>query len=430
MRVFLLVIAALMVRLTVMVVLGLPPGLQADPEWTWTYEHGAVAQAILRGEGYSDCFASATGFTAWTGPIQPLVLAGAMQLAEGINRNTQILVALWGALLSALIVVPLLRLGEGLGRPRLGLLAAVLWTLHPLAAYRCVASPWDGPLVGLFLMIFLASLAVRGRGASPRQLLLPGFLLGIAALVNPAVLALLPGVVMFLLPGRNLISAAKALGVLFGVALVVLSPWMIRNAKVLGSPALKMNLGVEVFVGNNGAVNGNFNSQMHPSYSPSEMSLYRDLGERAYGKECMGRGIDWIKKNPKRFMALCLRRVRIYWLGPSPFEPVMLTRGASKSRDWQGWMKWIMHAVMGVLAVIGALLYRDRCGGSWLIGASLLLYPAVYYFTHVIERYRSPLEPLLTLAVAALLLKLPLVRSILPGREASDRGRQEPDGRG
>jgi hypothetical protein len=34
------------------------------------------------------------------------------------------------------------------------------------------------------------------------------------------------------------------------------------------------------------------------------------------------------------------------------------------------------------------------------------LYPLVYYATHVIERYRSPLEPLVTFAVAALALRI------------------------
>jgi len=51
-------------------------------------------------------------------------------------------------------------------------------------------------------------------------------------------------------------------------------------------------------------------------------------------------------------------------------------------------------------------LYRDRRGGFWLIAGSIGLYPVVYYTTHVIERYRSPLEPLVTFAVAALAIRV------------------------
>ncbi|MAE45703.1 MAG: hypothetical protein CMJ86_02315 [Planctomycetes bacterium] len=406
MRTIGLVILALVIRLGVMVVLGLPPALEPDPEWSWAYEQGAVAQALLRGDGYSDAFASATGPSAWSGPIQPLFLAAAIHLADGINRNTQMLVAVLEALISALIILPLLRLGEGLERPRIGLLAAGLWAVHPLAAYRCVSSPWDGPLVGLLLISFLASLAHAGRGAELKSLVKPGVLLGLAALVNPAALALVPAVAVFLIPRRSLRSAAGALGVLLGTALAVLSPWVIRNALVLGSPALKMNLGVELFVGNNDAVNGNFNPEFHPSISAHELGLYRELGEQSYGDECMVRARKWIANHPRRFAELCLRRMRIYWLGPSPFEAVMLSHGASKTRDWQGWMKWALHFGMGLLGLIGGLLYRDRRGGFWLIAGSMGLYPVVYYTTHVIERYRSPLEPLVTFAVAALAIRV------------------------
>ena len=401
-----LVLVAFLARMGMMVVLGLPPALEPDPEWSWAYEQGAVAQSILRGDGYSDAFASATGPTAWAGPTHPLFLAGAIYLAEGINRDAQILVALLEALISALIILPLLSLGQGLGRPRLGLVAAILWALHPLASYRCVSSPWDAPLVGLLLISFLASLAHAGRGAGPRALIKPGVLLGLAALVNPAAMALVPAAVGFLIPGRTLGSMAGALGALLGAALLVLSPWMIRNALVLGSPALKMNLGVEMLVGNNGDVDGNFNPQLHPSVSATELRLYREMGERAYGAECMDRAQEWIVSHPRRFVALCVRRVQLYWLGPSPFEPVRLSRGATQVRDWKGWVKWAMHCGMGLLALLGACIYRDKRGGTWLIGGTLVLYPIVYYVTHVIERYRSPLEPLLTFAVAALILSL------------------------
>ena len=113
MKVVGLVLVAFLARVGMMVVLGLPPAFEPDPEWSWAYEQGAVAQASLRGDGYSDAFASATGATAWAGPTHPLFLAGAIYLAEGINRDAQILVALLEALISALIILPLLSLGRG-----------------------------------------------------------------------------------------------------------------------------------------------------------------------------------------------------------------------------------------------------------------------------------------------------------------------------
>ena len=155
---------ALAFRAALGVAFHLPGPLPEDPEWAWAHEQGAVAQALLRGEGFADPFAAATGPTAWTGPLYPLVLAAVLGLAGGINETAQVLLAALQVILSALVVLPLLSLGRRLERPMAGVVAAWLWALHPVAAPAAVGQTWDATLAALLLTTALAAAADWPQG--------------------------------------------------------------------------------------------------------------------------------------------------------------------------------------------------------------------------------------------------------------------------
>ncbi|MFT6833112.1 MAG: hypothetical protein ACJAZN_003293, partial [Planctomycetota bacterium] len=131
----------------------------------------------------------------------------------------------------------------------------------------------------------------------------------------------------------------------------------------------------------------------------------------AYSADCRDRAIAWARANPDRFASLTAERFQRFWIGPDPRAKVYLGMGTEHKRDWQGWIKYVSHALAGLLGVLGCLLWRSPVSGSaWIPRGTLLLFPAVYYLTHVFERYRFPIEPIVTLAAAALLLRLLPVR--------------------
>ena len=66
-------------------------------------------------------------------------------------------------------------------------------------------------------------------------------------------------------------------------------------------------------------------------------------------------------------------------------------------------------AAAGTLGVLGALLWRGAAGSAIVVRGGLLLFPLVYYVTHVFERYRFPLEPLVVLAAASLVVRIPWI---------------------
>lgn len=411
-----IVLFAFIVRMLAVYVLGDPLGVYrvmrgGGLEWDWGYEQAAVAQSVAEGIGFADPFQQGTGATAWAAPFYPLLLGILIKLFGGITPGVAWVLCLIQSAVASIVCFWLWRLGRDLYSTRAGIVAALLWAVHPMAIYLPVALVWDSTFVALTLTWFLASMLEKGRTARPAQAARLGGLLGFTLLVNPAPLALIPVLAWYYLKPRfGRLSCQwgglRQLSMVLGVALAVVSPWVIRNMVVLGTPQIRSNLGVEVFVGNNDGAFGPFNGRIHPAYEESEMQRYRELGEVAYSKEALERGIQWIEEHPKRFASLTLTRFQLFWLGPDPTKPLVLGTGFVQERDWMGWLKWLTHAVMGALAFLGMLTWKGRPGSRTVMRGALMLFPLVYYVTHVFERYRFPIEPLITLSAAVFLMRL------------------------
>ncbi len=382
-----------------------------DLIWEWGYEQGAISQSVADGDGFRDPFNKESGPTAWAAPLYPMLVAALLKITSGPAWSTALTLALLQALSAALTCVFLFRLGRALHSATLGLLTAGAWALHPMAAYLPVALVWDSTFVALGITWFLANLAEAGRAPSTATSVKLGARFGALLLVNPAPLALVPMIGGYLCLRAPLAASIRAsIKPLIAFALTaaaITAPWTIRNAVVLGSPNIRTNLGVEFFVGNNDGATGPFNGHLHPAYNADEFARYQELGEVAYSADCRDRAAAWARANPGRFARLTAERFQRFWVGPDPRAKVFLGMGNEHKRDWQGWIKYAAHALAGVLGILGCLLWRSPVAGSaWIPRGTLLLFPAVYYLTHVFERYRFPIEPIVTLAAAAVIMRL------------------------
>lgn len=419
-----IVLAAVLVRVAALAVLGMDP-LQvhrvadgAGLAWDWGYEQAAVAQSLARGDGFSDPFPYETGPTAWAAPVYPLLLGGLIKVFGGITPGVAWCLVSVQILAAAATSWFLFRLGRALHSPALGLAAAGLWAVHPMGVHLPVQLVWDSTLVAMAIAWLLASMAERGPRPGTAGLVALGVGLGLTLLVNPAPLALVPLIAWHYLRPAGTESAvepggARRVAVVLVVGALVSSPWWIRNVVVLGTPQIRSNLGVELFVGNNDGAKGPFNGHVHPAYSAEERARFLELGEVAYAKEAQGRALDWVRANPWRFARLTVERVQRFWIGPDPTEPIVLGSGKVHKRDWMGWIKWSSHAVVGTLALLGLLLWRGRPGSRALLVGTIGLFPLVYYVTHVFERYRFPIEPVATLLAAYVVLRLIMGRARL-----------------
>jgi 4-amino-4-deoxy-L-arabinose transferase-like glycosyltransferase len=179
------------------------------------YYHG-LANALADGRGFVD---PATGAaSALHPPLFPLALTPASLLGLDSYNAHRVVVCLIGT--ATIVAVGLL--GRRVAGDRAGLLAAAVAALSPvlISADSAVMSE---TLLGL--LVVLAALAAYGRSG-----VLLGALIGLCVLTRGEAIVLLP----LLLPWREPKRAAAVVL----ACLVVLAPWMIRNATTFDKPVL------------------------------------------------------------------------------------------------------------------------------------------------------------------------------------------------
>jgi hypothetical protein len=396
---WLLFLVAFTLRMAFLSILGSTADAESGVAWDWGWETACVAETILDGEPYGDPWGKGTGASAWLTPVYPGVVAACMFLGGGVTPTAALLLFGLHALLSAATCVLLVALGRALALAQVGLLAGWAFALYPASLWNAVTNVWDTTMIGFavtgfFVLLLRAGATASGRpgaGACARL----GGAFGALLLINPAPLGLLPGVLLYLAlrPGKGL--SMPRVGAFLAGALLICSPWMVRNQVVLGTPILRSNLGIEFHVGNNDQANGRHQTAFHPSHSERELALYRELGEVAYARASMDTALGWMGENPGRAARLILRRVQIFWVGESPLNDPRTSGSTRAADDPKAWIKWAFHSLSGLLALAGLFTFRRRTAEGLLLRSTLLLFPVPYYLTHVMERYRFPIDPLL-----------------------------------
>ena len=397
---------ALALRLAAMFALNTPQLAEHQTVWQWGHESACLAQSIAGGHGYGDPWAKGSGPSSWLTPPFPALIAALFALFGGLSYATALALCVLQALASAATCVLVVRLGAAAGAARAGRLGGWMFALYPLAIADSVQLVWDTTWVALALTAFLLAL-LNSRATIPSAVN-TGLAYGALLFLNPAPLALAPAVSWWIWKRAG--ASRAALHNVAGFALAAFAvcfPWMLRNASVLGAFSLRPNFGVEMRIGNHDDANGHpMPTLYHPSHVAAEFELYQKLGEVAYADENMQRARAWIAAHPGQFAALTVRRFRLFWLGEWPSSDPRKLDGAATARDPASWIKFLAYALCGLggmLALLVAPLERDV---RWLLCASVLLFGAPYYVSHVSERYRFPIDPVLVLACAMLILSI------------------------
>jgi glycosyltransferase involved in cell wall biosynthesis/4-amino-4-deoxy-L-arabinose transferase-like glycosyltransferase len=211
----------------------------------FAYQHQHVPLSNISSDGYIPLAISLEThgvFSYATSP--PYVLEAAH--TPGYPFFLAFTAAPWGSVLPALVLQVLLfafsvlflyRIFAGVFSGRVRFFGALIFALEPYTAYT-VAQPLSE---ALFLFLFLGGILMLRRAFEREAITLlfgAGVLLGLGALVRPIALYLIPLIVLVLLVLRFKQKLFLA-SVLFSFgALLVLSPWMIRNHEAFGTWAL------------------------------------------------------------------------------------------------------------------------------------------------------------------------------------------------
>ncbi len=361
-------------------------------------EMGWTARSLALGRGFSSPFYPETGPTALVCPLFPLLLAAVFKLF-GLYTDAAAFAALTlNATCSSLISVVIFfgmrrRFGQGTAQS-----AAWIWAVYPYAVYYSAVYLWDCALTSLLFAccFFLAMTRL------PAMRLLGwacyGFLLGLAALSNPAVLSVVPMLLVYALwqryrAGRSvLLPLAATLTVL----LLTVAPWSLRNLRVMHQPVLMRDgFWAEFYAGNAGDTSHSNPDWTHPASNPGEMLEYRRRGEMGYMAWKHSLALQQVQHHPAAFAVACTRRLVRFWTGYWSFSHAYLQGEALDLPNVP------FCSVLTLLMAVGIfqLWRRDRNLAIPYL-ATLLVFPLPYYITHASMDYRQPIEPMIVGVIA------------------------------
>ncbi len=369
-------------------------------EYGW--EMGRIARSLVTGYGYADPFAGHTGPTAWVGPVYPLLIALVFKMTGVYTALSAWILLAVNSLCNALIVFPMAAIGRRcFPVPAFPFTitrwAAWLWALYPAAMQYAVRWIWEMSVSTLlFTCAFALALRLRSHRSSRqpqrdlRDWALFGLLWGGIALSNPGLVLFLPLAGLWALAGGRLRWRALAGPVLGGLLFcAVLSPWMVRNARVFHHfVPLRANFGAELALGNGPGATGLLMEYHHPAKDPAQLRLYAALGEYRYAQARGTLAKQTIAADPAVFARNTVRRVYFFWFG-------LPAAGGSAFTNFFRSLNYGFLSTAGLLGL--ALALRRRIFGAWLMASAFLTLPAVYYLVTAHARFRHPLEPLIAL---------------------------------
>jgi hypothetical protein len=325
-------------------------------------ELGAIARALVQGRGFCCAFHDAPGPTAWFAPAYPALLACIFRVFGVETRTSAIVAILLNVIFASLTAGVLVQLVGEQFHQTAAVIAGAAWAVAPPLLFMPWL-PWDTCLSGLVFAFGLLTTLRLGATSRLLQWAWCGLTWGFAALVNPAILAPLPALALCAAVRSR---RCKGVFVMTIVCVLCILPWAARNFRAFGQIVpVRSNFWPEVYF-------ANVDFSLHP-LGPS--MLYQREGEGLFIVEMKQRALDFVRTNPGIFWRLTEKRVVAFWAQPQQFWPY----------------PWILF-----LTTIGGVVEGARRGKRWIECLSvLLLYPPLYYVTHVFSRFRYPIEPLM-----------------------------------
>lgn len=394
-----------MVPLALLLRLALVPLTLSDrtnpdrDHWRFAGETGRIARSLAQGHGFSSPLFAETGPTAWMAPLYPMLVAGVFKLFGVYTKASAAIMLFFDCLFSALTCIPVLFIAKKTFDERTAMWAGWAWAFFPYAVFFSADFIWATTLTTLALAtLFLMALHLDRPGV----LRWSGFGLasGVGALIDPVVLSVIPliGLWMAFRLLRQRRSCLKpALVAIFSFVAVV-SPWFVRNYKTFRTfVPFRDNLGLELYVGNNGDTWHFAPSGHHPTDTDREWQEYRAQGELDYMRHKERQALDYIASHKKDFALLSARRAVYMWTNFWSFS-----RRYREAEPLDA-PSIVLCTTLTVLALMG--LRRALQDGIDAVpyGIALFCFPIVYYFTHAEDYYRRPIDPIfLLLAVYAL----------------------------
>ena len=307
----LILLAAILIRLPVALYMGdqvtVLPGIQDQ------VSYDALARSLLDGRGYSFTknwypFTPADTPTAHWSFIYPLYLAG-IYAVTGYHPLVARLVQ--GVVGGALLCFLVYRIGRRVVNEETGLVGAGLAAVYGYFIYYNVALMTETFFIVLVLLTLYLGIELKENPTLMHWIGL-GFSLGLAGLLRQTVLLFAPFLLSWLfmeLRGRGIRWWYFALPVV--IILLLVTPWTIRNYQVYREfLLLNSNAGYALFASNNPNLGTDWRNEVVVVPVPEELA---GQNEAELDRALTQRGIEYILKDPERYVWLTLDKTREYF---------------------------------------------------------------------------------------------------------------------
>lgn len=410
--ILLLVLFAFAVRVLAMIILA--PYRAGTEAGAWSNETGLISTALATGRGFSDPFGVPTGPTAWLMPVYPGVVALVFKIFGVCTAASSAALVSLDCIASALTCIPVFLISRRVFGRATAYLSAGMFALYPPGISQAVTRLWSTTVFVLLAMMLLYWLIILPRRQSLLESSLFAAYSGVVALVTAVSLSLYPFALAWVWFRYRVSYARKALllSIMVAVMAGTLAPWLVRNARAIGRPMLKSNLGLELRVGNcpkawgylTCARHDRIQYADHPLNTDEELGVFAAMGEIRYVDTCMREALEYIFEDPGRFLLYSLRRIYKFWLR----DPSELFAGASlRSALSAESMRVLLYIVPLPFTLMGiAMSASRRYVDAIPLYAYLFFMPVIYYATHVRHRYRYPIEPVLLIFTAYALVRI------------------------
>lgn len=356
-------------------------------------EEGVIAGWLVLNHSFSSPFHGASTATAWVAPGYPFLVAVVFRFFGIASTASAWIVVALNALFSSLAAIVIYLIGSRVFDRATGLLAGWAWACSPYVALL-PGLIWETSLSALLMSYSLWRILVLEDSRRLWDWICAGLSWGIAALVNPALLAPFPFLLVYLgyNGGRERKHEWKNAVVLGAVFAVVLAPWTLRNEFVFHKLFfVRSNAWAEIYFANVGFA-------LHPR---GQSWNYQRMGELEYVTQMKRLAVDYIQQHPGEFLRATLHRMLSFWIVPEYLI--------------------VYTTALAVLSLLGLVLaFREQ---RWRLLPFIFVlgaYPLTYYISHTLARFRHPIEPFM------FVLSAYAGRRILAGRNKDCRPGQAP----
>ena len=361
-------------------------------------EVGNVASALAQGRGFCCLFRQPTGPTAWLAPVYPLLVAGIFKVFGTFTLRSFLAAALLNCIFSASACIPLFAVGKQIGKPDIAVLAAWFWAAFPSGIILPFEWIWDTSLSALLAALLLwATIRLIGFPRR-RDFALYGLLSGFSLLTNPALGALLPFLLGWVVYQDRANRTQLLRGALLAVATILFTclPWIVRNEiQFHRFIPLRSNFKYEFWSGNN-EIFDERSREINRITRYEQVHLYAKDGESAFLDEKWQKGLNFVATHPALYAQLFGRRIVTTWLGTQSPVHDFLQTDVLLVRFLLLWNAFVLLGV--IIGLVRLFLWRSVY--FFPLALFPLIFPLTFYIAHTSLRHRHPCDPILALLMA------------------------------